>query len=232
MPNNLETCAGSNEFANPTSHASEANRHAEACKAGFFRAPIYLVALLGAFMFIAPTVCRAEDDTPSVLGYALEGFGTGFAVGLATGYIATGHTFEGGEWRKLVWGAGIGALSGVGIGLILGIVDAGTTPHGRGVGFYIMRDSNYGFSVGALVGGVVGALVWASGGRSKDFLWGLAWGTVIGAGTGVILGIVEGALRNSGGHERASSKRFQIGFGFAPNEKGAPVPYPMVSGRF
>jgi hypothetical protein len=240
MPNNLETLGGSFDFAyvapRDRPRKPEANRHAEAFKAGFFRVPaIYLAGILAAFMFVAPTLCKAEDDTPSVLGYALEGFGTGFAVGLATGFVSTGHTFEGGEWRKLVWGAGIGALGGVGIGLILGIVDAGTTPHGRGVGFYIMRDSNYGFSVGALVGGVVGALVWASGGRGKDFLWGLAWGTIIGAGTGVILGIVEGALRNrnGGNHESASARRVQIGLGFTPSEKGsAPIPYPMLSGHF
>jgi hypothetical protein len=195
-----------------------------------------VAAVLATGVLTTPERCYAEEDsTPSVLGYALEGFGTGIAVGFATGYLATGPKFEGGEWRTLLWGGGIGALSGLGLGLILGVVDAGTVPNGRGVGFYIMRDSNYGFTVGALAGGVIGALVWAGSGTSKDLLIGLAWGTVIGAGAGVILGVIEGALRNGKGSSHAKRETpIQVGLGFTPPgvEGGAPLPYPVLSGRF
>jgi len=186
-----------------------------------------------------PNRCFAEEDsTPSILGYALEGFGTGIAVGFASGYLATGPKFEGGEWRTLLWGGGIGALTGLGIGVILGIVDASTVPNGRGVGFYIMRDSNYGYTVGALAGTVVGALIWAGGGVSKDLLLGLAWGTVIGAGAGIIMGVIEGALRNRGGNTGGTARierrtPFQVGLGITPGlEGGAPITYPTLNARF
>jgi hypothetical protein len=190
------------------------------------------VALASTTLGVASRCYAEEDDTPSIVGYAFEGFGTGIAVGFASGYLATGPKFESGEWRTLLWGGGIGALSGLGIGLVLGVVDASTVPNGRGVGFYIMRDSNYGYSVGALAGGVIGALIWAGGGVAKDLLIGLAWGTVIGAGAGIILGIVEGSLRaKSSSH--AERRSLQIGLGFTPPQNGsAPVPYPTLSGRF
>jgi hypothetical protein len=195
-----------------------------------------LAATAAALFAIAPQHCFAEEDsTPSILGYALEGFGTGIAVGFATGYLATGPKFEGGEWRTLLWGGGIGALTGLGIGLVLGIVDASTVPSGRGVGFYIMRDSNYGYTVGALAGGIIGILVWAGGGVSKDVLIGLAWGTIIGAGTGILLGILEGALR-SGKSDTSHARRrgpFQVGLGFTPGlDGGAPITYPTLTARF
>jgi hypothetical protein len=173
-----------------------------------------------------------EDSTSSVFSYVLEGFGTGLAVGLAIGYLATGPTWESDEWRTLLWGGGIGALTGIGIGIALGVVDAGTAPRGTGIGFYIMRDSYYGIAVGALAGSVVGALYWAGGGSSKDVLTGLCWGTVIGVGAGMILGVVEGVLRkpNQDPTETARGLRFDVGF--LPSESGAPLPYPTLSGRF
>jgi len=225
----------------PLPHESEAVRHSEASQRGAVtrRAAkatwlTLAAAVLATTVLATPDRCYAEEDsTPSILGYALEGFGTGIAVGFATGYLATGPKFEGGEWRTLLWGGGIGALSGLGIGLILGIVDASTVPNGRGVGFYIMRDSNYGYSVGALAGGVIGALIWAGGGVAKDLLLGLAWGTVIGAGAGIILGIIEGALRNRRGSSAKRETPFQVGLGFTPSLDGsAPMAYPTLSARF
>jgi hypothetical protein len=220
------------------SSRAEADRHAEASRT--FARRIHhltlLAAALAAFFAITPSHCLAEEDsTPSILGYALEGFGTGIAVGFATGYLATGPKFEGGEWRTLLWGGGIGALTGLGLGLVLGIVDAATVPSGRGVGFYIMRDSNYGYTVGALAGGIIGALVWAGGGVAKDVLIGLAWGTVIGAGAGILLGIVEGALRSGKSDTSHAQRRspFQVGLGFTPSlEGGAPISYPTLTARF
>jgi hypothetical protein len=185
---------------------------------------------------VTPERCRADDATPSIMGYAFEGFGTGLATGLAAGYLSTGSEFHSNEWRKLGWGMAIGALSGVGIGLTLGIVDASTSNGHAGIGYYIMRDSNYGFSVGALTGGIIGAIVWLSSddGNSKDLLLGLAWGTVIGAGAGIILGVIEGALRGNRGSaaSTARNRNFNFGLGFTPTSSGAPLPYPNISARF
>jgi hypothetical protein len=191
------------------------------------------IMIVGAITLATPRTCSAEDDTPSIVGYAFQGFGTGLATGLGIGYLATGPKFESDEWRTLLWGGGIGALSGLGIGLILGVVDASTVPNGRGVGFYIVRDSNYGYSVGALAGGVVGILMWAGGGVSKDVLKGLAWGTVIGAGAGIILGVIEGSLRNSGSSgSSTASTGLRLNLGFIPSDEGPPLPYPNLTARF
>jgi hypothetical protein len=189
-----------------------------------------------------PQQCRAEDDAPSIVGYAFEGMGTGLATGLAIGYLSTGHEWKSNEWRKLVWGTAIGGLAGLGTGLALGIGDA-ASGRARSYGFYMVRDSNYGFSVGAVAGGIIGALLWLGDGTGKDLLRGLAWGTVIGAGTGLLLGVLEAALRNSsGGNPKGSSTdvdseaearpRVQIALGFMPTASGAPVPYPSLTGRF
>lgn len=177
--------------------------------------------------------CRAEE-VPSILGYGFEGLGTGASTGLAVGYLATGPEFESGEWKKLVYGTAIGALSGLGVGVLLGIVDAGTSK-GRGVGFYMLRDSNYGVSVGLIVGGIIGVLRWIDDGSGKDLLRGMAWGTVIGAGTGLVVGIIEGALRGGSSADAAASaraSRLRVGVAFAPSETGLGMPYPSVSGRF
>jgi len=176
--------------------------------------------------------CQAEE-APSILGYGFEGLGTGATTGLAVGYLSTGPEFESGEWKKLVYGTAIGALSGLGVGVLLGIVDAGTSK-GRGVGFYMLRDSNYGVSVGLIVGGIVGVLRWIDDGSGKDFLQGMAWGTVIGAGSGFLVGIIEGALRGGSSSDSATARpaRLRVGVAFAPSETGLGLPYPSLSGRF
>jgi hypothetical protein len=186
-----------------------------------------------------PQRCRAEDDAPSIVGYAFEGMGTGLATGLAIGYLSSGHEWKSNEWRKLAWGTAIGGLAGLGTGLVLGVVDA-SSGRPRSYGFYMVRDSNYGFSVGAVAGGIIGALLWLGDGTGKDLLRGLAWGTVIGAGSGLLLGVLEAALRNSSASSEKSNEstdtaqgvRMQVGLGFMPTGSGAPVPYPSLSGRF
>jgi hypothetical protein len=199
-----------------------------------------MIAALGIALFASsvPRTCQAED-APSIVGYGFEGLGTGAAVGLGVGYLATGPEFQSGEWKKLVYGTAIGALSGLGVGLLLGIVDAGTSK-GRGVGFYMVRDSNYGVSVGFVVGGIIGVLEWIGDGSGKDLLRGLAWGTVIGGGAGFLVGILEGVLRGSGSSaeepinsETRRSTRMHFGVAFTSNEVGGVgTPYPTLSGRF
>lgn len=183
--------------------------------------------------------CRAED-APSIVGYGFEALGTGAAMGLGIGYLSTGSDWESGEWKNLVYGTAIGALTGLGVGLLLGVVDAGTS-RGRGVGFYMVRDSNYGVAVGFVAGGIIGLLQWmGDDGSGKDLLRGFAWGTLIGGGAGFLVGIIEGALRGSSSSsgdpavgETALSKRMRFGVAFTPNERGGVgTPYPTISGRF
>jgi hypothetical protein len=186
---------------------------------------------LACVLHCSAAACRADDEAPSIVGYGLEGLGTGAATGLALGYLATGREFHGSEWRTLVWGTAIGALSGLGVGVLLGTVDAATGP-GRGVGFYMIRDSNYGFSVGFLAGGIIGALIWLGDGTGKDLLRGMAWGTVIGAGSGLLIGILEGALRGRSHGGSRSARRLRLGVAVAAEGGGTPLPYPLLSGSF
>jgi hypothetical protein len=187
------------------------------------------ITLLAGF-WLAPSLSRAaENDTPSVMAYGFDGFWTGAQIGLASGYLATGREYESDEWRKLVFGAGVGALVGVGTGLTLGIVDlGGGPPH---TGRIILRDVGYGVGLGAIVGTAVGALFLIDDGRPKNLLTGAAVGSVVGGGAGLVFGLIEGATARK---ETAASDapgidsvRFTL--------LGSPsslVPMPALEGRF
>lgn len=148
------------------------------------------LAVLGGF-FLSPAQSWAEDDTPSIVRYGFDGFWTGAQIGLASGYLATGKDYESDEWRKLVFGAGVGALVGVGVGISLGVMDvsAGPPPFGG----LVLRDVGYGVGLGAVVGTAVGALFLIDDGRPKNLLTGAAIGTLVGGGAGIVFGIIEGA---------------------------------------
>jgi hypothetical protein len=123
--------------------------------------------------------------------YGLDGFWTGAQIGLAAGYLATGSDYESREWRKLAFGAGVGALSGLGLGVTLGIVDATSEP--PATGWLVLRDIGYGTGLGALAGTAVGALFLIDSGEPKDLLTGAAIGGLVGAGAGAVFGVIEGA---------------------------------------
>jgi hypothetical protein len=182
-------------------------------------------------VWLAPSVSRAEaDDTPSVIKYGFDGFWTGAQVGLASGYLATGREYESDEWRKLVFGAGVGALVGVGAGITLGIVDvSGGPPH---TGHLILRDIGYGVGLGGIVGLAVGALFLIDDGRPKNLLTGAAVGTVAGAGAGLIFGLIEAA---AAGHERAETAQLagpaSVRFTLLGSEASW-LPMPALEGRF
>jgi hypothetical protein len=182
-------------------------------------------------VWLAPSVSRAEaDDTPSVIKYGFDGFWTGAQVGLASGYLATGREYESDEWRKLVFGAGVGALVGVGAGITLGIVDvSGGPPH---TGHLILRDIGYGVGLGGIVGLAVGALFLIDDGRPKNLLTGAAVGTVAGAGAGLIFGLIEAA---AAGQERAETAQLagpaSVRFTLLGSEASW-LPMPALEGRF
>jgi len=140
---------------------------------------------------LSPAQSWAKDDTPSIVSYGFDGFWTGAQIGLASGYLATGREYESEEWRKLVFGAGVGALIGVGAGITLGVIDVGSAPPDSG--HLILRDVGYGVGLGAIVGTAVGALFLIDSGRPKNLLTGAAIGTVAGAGAGLVFGLIEGA---------------------------------------
>jgi hypothetical protein len=174
------------------------------------------LALVAGF-WLTPAISRAQaprtaTDTPSIVAYGFDGFWTGAQIGLASGYLATGSEYESEEWRKLVFGAGVGALVGVGVGITLGVVDVGGGP--PATGYIILRDVGYGVGLGAIVGTAVGALFLIDDGRPKNLLTGAAVGTVVGAGAGLVFGLIESAASSSDpiGPDRAGidSLRFTV----------------------
>lgn len=178
-----------------------------------------------------PSVCLAADDTPSIVSYAFDGFWTGAQVGLATGYLATGREYESEEWRKLVFGAGVGALVGVGVGLTLGVIDVGQAP--PQTGRLILRDVGYGVGLGAVVGTAVGALFLIDSGRAKNLLTGAAVGTLVGAGAGVAFGLIESAAANrspvSAGVD--TTARASVRFTLIGADESL-IPIPALAGTF
>lgn len=185
---------------------------------------------LGAAWLAPSRAQAAENDTPSIVAYGFDGFWTGAQIGLASGYLATGDEYESREWRKLVFGAGMGALVGVGAGLTLGVVDVSSgPPH---TGHFILRDVGYGVGLGAIVGTAVGALFLIDDGRAKDLLTGAAIGTLVGAGAGLIFGVIEGAAASgdeAAGVDVPGIERLRFTVLAAP---ASWLPVPALEGRF
>lgn len=158
------------------------------------RSGVLVTLVLG--LLAVPSVCLADDNTPSIVSYGMDGFWTGAQIGLAAGFLATGSEYESDEWRKLVFGAGVGALTGVGLGLTLGILDVGQAPPQTGA--LILRDVGYGVGLGAVVGTAVGALFLIDSGEAKNLLTGAAVGTLVGAGAGLVFGFIESVVADRG----------------------------------
>jgi len=148
------------------------------------------LSIVAASVAAASVAHATEEEAPSVMKYGTNGFMTGAQIGLAAGYLATGREYESPEWRKLVFGAGVGALAGTGIGLTLGVVDVGGPS--PGTGWLALRDTGYGVGLGVLVGTATGALFLINHGKPKNLLTGAAIGGLIGAATGAVVGVIEG----------------------------------------
>jgi hypothetical protein len=164
-----------------------------------------------------------------VFTYVANGFLMGSMVGLSAGYlVARNNDFDDDYWHPLVYGTGIGALSGGALGLTLGIVDmARETP---GFGAYILRDTMYGAGFGAVGGAIVGGMVALSSKKGEHVLLGAAIGTLAGTGMGVALGIVEG--NRAGSRGRRSALPFTLALGATEGADGAPVWLPTLAGRY
>jgi hypothetical protein len=195
-------------------------------------------ALLSAALWFAlPASSYAQgftdrtDEPPAILSYSLHGFWTGAQVGLAAGYLSTGDEYESSEWTKLALGASIGAVSGIGVGLLLGTADhAGDPP---GTGYYVMRGMGYGTTVGLLGGAAVGTVMWLADESSKNIPVGASIGALAGAGLGIIFGLVEGAnasrTRADGGAPRAEAGE-GLRFTLAAPPRGF-IPVPTIMAR-
>jgi hypothetical protein len=186
--------------------------------------------LFACLCLLLPRLSQARDESPSLFSYGSEGFGTGALVGLAAGYLSTGDDYESSEWRKLVFGAGVGALVGVGTGLTLGVLDLGSQP--PGAGWIVLRDTGRGTGLGAIVGLAVGALYVIDSNDPKDLLIGAAYGGIIGAGAGVVFGVIEAALIDRGPAPRESSSsapRLRLTL---TGVADSPLPLPTLMGTF
>lgn len=186
-------------------------------------------ALFSVGLWALPSVASAQQEPPSIISYGSNGFWTGAQIGLASGYLATGDDYESREWRKLVFGAGVGALAGVGVGITLGIVDVGEPP--PRAGWIILRDTGYGLGLGAIVGTAVGALFIIDSGDPKDLLVGASYGTLAGAAAGIAFGLIESAGEQRDSGPTTASEGPAVRFTLVGSE-GSWLPLPAVQGQF
>lgn len=174
------------------------------------------------------------DYAPSVFTYGFRGLTLGSLVGLSGGYLVARHDgFEGDDWKPLVYGVGIGALAGGGLGLTLGFVDlADDQP---GMGNIALRDMVYGAGFGALVGAITGGLVVIKSGDAEHILFGAAIGTLAGTAVGLAVGLFEGRRITTSPRHRYPGKRDRtLHFALTPTRDhgGSLAWLPGVSGRF
>ena len=148
--------------------------------------------------FATSTSARAADlQPPTVFDGAYQGLLVGALAGGATGYLFARQDGwkSSSDWKPLVYGAGIGALTGSVLGLTLGIVDMAQSKPGRNG--YVMRDGLYGAGLGAVLGGIAGGLAAVSSKKGEHILLGGSIGVLSGACLGMGVGFVEGYRKYS-----------------------------------
>jgi hypothetical protein len=162
----------------------------------------------------------AESERPTVFDGAYQGLLVGALAGTATGYLfARSDTWnETGGWKPVVYGLGIGALSGAALGLTLGIVDLSQRHPGRSG--YVMRDGVYGAGLGAVLGGIAGGLAALSSKKGEHVLLGTSIGVLSGTVVGMTIGFVEGYRKYSVSVTPVERPDGTVGF------------LPAVAGRF
>jgi hypothetical protein len=178
----------------------------------------------------AGTFGPSPDRAPSVFSYGYRGLLVGGLGGVAGGYlVARNDGFQDDDWRPLVMGAGIGALSGAVIGLTLGFVDLADDQ--SGIGAFALRDMLYGAGFGALLGLIAGSLVIVHSHDAEHALFGTAIGTLAGTGVGLIIGLVEGS-RIVDGPRATRAARYRAQLGATRDVSGGLALGPVLSGRF
>ncbi len=153
---------------------------------------LFRAACLVALVASLSGAAKADTPPPTVFDGAYQGLLVGATAGVATGYLFArrGGWNSSDDWKPLVYGAGIGALSGAAIGLTLGIVDMAQRNPGRNG--YVMRDGLYGAGLGAVLGGIAGGLAAVSSKKGEHVLLGGSIGVLAGTCLGMGTGFVEG----------------------------------------
>jgi hypothetical protein len=146
---------------------------------------------------VARTARASELPPPTVFDGAYQGLLVGALAGGATGYLfARSDTWKtSGGWKPVVYGAGIGAITGSVLGLTLGIVDMSQRKPGRNG--YVMRDGLYGAGLGAVLGGIAGGLGALASKKGEYILLGASIGVLTGTCGGIAVGFVEGYRKYS-----------------------------------
>jgi energy-converting hydrogenase Eha subunit A len=174
---------------------------------------------------------RADSDKPTVFTLAYEGLMVGAGAGLAGGYlVAREDGLHTSDWKPLVYGLGIGALVGSGIGLTLGIVDVTQDKPGRTR--YVLRDMLYGEGFGATVGVIAGGLTAISTKKREHILLGASIGVLSGAVLGAVFGFIEGRHVSAHGSLDTDKQRFALSV-VPVDEAGGKLAFlPALSGRY
>jgi hypothetical protein len=160
------------------------------------RARLAIAALAGAVVLLAAPAGRAQPAgeprpyTPSIFSCGFDGFLVGAGAGLGGGYLsARAGGWRTDDWKALVYGASIGALTGGALGVGLGVADMANETQGRG--FYVLRDGGLGLGFGAVTGALIGGLGALASNQAEHVLLGGSIGALAGTGVGLVLGMVE-----------------------------------------
>ena len=172
------------------------------------------------------------EAAPSVFTYAWQGFTLGAVDGLALGYIiARDNGYNKGDWKPLVYGAGIGALAGSGVGFTLGFMDlADSRP---GTASIVLRDMVYGMGFGIVAGALTGALFMVDSEKPEHILFGASIGALAGTGVGAAVGFIEGpAITGSPRHRHRGMLELRPALGVVQDRSQHAVFVPGLCGRF
>ena len=175
---------------------------------------------------------RADNQRPTVFTFAYQGLVVGAGAGLAGGYlVAREDGWKTSEyWKPLVYGTGIGALVGGGIGLTLGIVDVSQDKPGRTR--YVLRDMALGEGFGATVGVIAGALTAISTKKGEHVLLGASIGVLSGAVLGAVFGFIESGHAPAQAALDTSNQRFALSVVPVVEASGKLAYLPALSGRY
>jgi len=157
----------------------------------------------------------------------------GAGAGLAAGYLVArddGWKKIPDHWKALVYGTGIGALVGSGIGLTLGIVDVAEDKPGRTR--YVLRDMVYGEAFGATAGAIAGGLTALSTKKGEHVLLGTSIGVLSGAVLGAVFGFFEGGHARAHGALDTGNQRFALSVVPVVAAGGKLAYLPALSGQY
>lgn len=185
---------------------------------------------------VVPTVALAHHrDGQSLLSYGGQGLVNGAMVGLSIGYLSRGDGRGSDDWKHIVYGTGIGALAGTGVGAVLALTDVASDSRS---GEIVLRDTRYGTLLGAASGSLAGLLFYVHSGVGSDILQGGAIGALAGGVFGIVYGLIDAGNQSDISRRqdhrwgrRSRQRNIQVVIGAAPTDGGATI-MSGVHGRF